>query len=98
MDHDVLWEWMGWSFSKRMGSSISTLWGDRTGSQESAGRQALSWSEALVTVSPWGLMCAGVGPWVGQTWLKVLHCKEGRWPFEMIVGWEMAMKQPVGTL
>ena len=42
---------MGWSLSKRMGLSISTLWGDGTGSQESAGRQALGWSEALVTVS-----------------------------------------------
>ena len=30
-------------------------------------RQALGWSEAQVTVSPWGLMCAGVGHWVRQT-------------------------------
>ena len=29
---------MGWSFSKRMVLSVSTLWGDRTGSQELAGR------------------------------------------------------------
>lgn len=77
----------GWGgVSLREWVCLSAFWGDGTGSQESAGRQALGWSEALVTVSPWGLMCAGVGPWVGQTWLKVLHCKEGRWPFEMMAG------------
>lgn len=60
LDHHVLWEWMGWSFSKRMGLSINLL--GRRNRKSGVSRQAgpgLEWGSGY---------CLSLGPHVCWSW------------------------------
>lgn len=86
---------MGWSFSKRMGLSVSTLW--ETNWKSGLARQA--WVGArLRSVSPGASCVLELGTGSDRPKLKALHCRGGRWAFGMMLGWKIARKQPIEPL